>query len=180
MDVYEVIRIANKHPRVNILQPGPGVGGHCISVDPWFLVGDFPKEAQLIRQAREVNSNMPRFVLGRIDEIMGKEGISDFGRVGIYGLTYKEDVDDCRESPTLQLLQAQERHLGVPLKVYDPYVEKDLVPNQYHDLDAFLSDVDLVVVMVGHRQIVEAQEKLAGKTVLDCRHVLSLPGVHQL
>ena len=67
-----------------------------------------------------------------------------------------------------------------PLKVYDPYVEKDLVPNQYHDLDAFLSDVDLVVVMVGHRQIVEAQEKLAGKTVLDCRHVLSLPGVHQL
>ena len=180
MDVYEIIRICNMHPRVNILQPGPGVGGHCISVDPWFLVGDYPSLAKVIDEAMKTNDSQPSFVLERIHETMQEAGISDPSRVGLYGLTYKEDVDDCRESPTLQLLQAQERHLGVPLKVYDPYVEKDLVPNQYHDLDAFLSEVDLVVVMVGHRQIVEAQEKLAGKTVLDCRHVLSLPGVHQL
>ena len=101
MDVYEIIRIANKHPRVNILQPGPGVGGHCISVDPWFLVGDYPEEARLIRQAREVNSAMPAFVLERIREIMAEKGIADTSRVGLYGLAYKEDVDDTRESPTL-------------------------------------------------------------------------------
>ena len=107
MDVYEVIRIANKHPRVNILQPGPGVGGHCISVDPWFLVGDFPEEAKLIRQAREVNSHMPDFVLQRIKDIMKEHGLADWSRVGLYGLTYKEDVDDTRESPTLQLFSTR-------------------------------------------------------------------------
>ena len=122
INVWELIEICNKHPRVNIHQPGPGVGGHCISVDPWFLVGDYPSLAKVIDEAMKTNDSQPSFVLERIHETMQAAGISDPSRVGLYGLTYKEDVDDCRESPTLQLLQAQERHLGVPLKVYDPYV----------------------------------------------------------
>jgi len=104
MDVYEIINIANKHPRVNILQPGPGVGGHCISVDPWFLVGDYPDLTNLILTARKVNDSMPKHVLGRIRDIMRENNIKDISKVGLYGLAYKENVDDTRESPTLQLL----------------------------------------------------------------------------
>lgn len=172
MDVYEIIRIANKHPRVNILQPGPGVGGHCISVDPWFLVGDFPEEAQLIYQARKINSEMPAFVLDRIQTVMQENGIVDLSRVGLYGLTYKEDVDDVRESPTLQLLDViEKRGLDSPA-VYDPMVTKELVSRQYHDFDDFLNDVDMVVVLVGHTHLKENVVKIEGKIVLDTRNIL--------
>jgi len=180
MNVYEIIRICNMHPRVNILQPGPGVGGHCISVDPWFLVGDYPSLTKLINDAMQINDGMPDFVLQRIHDIMKENNITDISRVGLYGLTYKENVDDCRESPTLQLLESQERHLAEPLKVYDPLIEQDLVKHQYHDFDAFLADVDLVVVMVGHDQIKNNMDKLKGKIVLDTRKVCSLPGVYTL
>lgn len=180
MDVYEIIRICNMHPRVNILQPGPGVGGHCISVDPWFLVGDYPSLAKVIDESMKTNDGMPDFVLNRIYEIMKENGITDVSRVGLYGLTYKENVDDCRESPTLQLLESQERHLAAPLKVYDPFIEADVVPNQYHDLDAFLADTDLVVVMVKHTEIRENMDKLTDKVVLDCHNICDLPKVYHL
>ncbi len=180
MDVREIIRICNMHPRVHILQPGPGVGGHCISVDPWFLVGDYPALARVTAEAMRVNDSMPEFVLGRIRDIMDAHGMTDPGRVGLYGLTYKENVDDCRESPTLQLLECQKRHLAAPLKVYDPMVARDLAEKQYHDLDAFLQDVDLVVIMVGHDEIKQHMEKLAGKLVLDTRQVCTLPGTYRL
>ena len=181
MDVYEVIRIANKHPRVNILTPGPGVGGHCISVDPWFLVGDYPDIADIIRAARRVNDGMPEFVLKRIYSIMKENGITDTERVGLYGLTYKENVDDTRESPTLQLLHSMDEHLaGGRIKVYDPYVKRELVPNQYHDFDKFLADVDMVVILVGHDEIHENMDKLKGKIVLDTRNICQLDGVYKL
>lgn len=180
MDVYEIIRICNMHPRVNILQPGPGVGGHCISVDPWFLVGDYPSLAKVIDESMKTNDGMPDFVLNRIYEIMKKEGLSDITRVGLYGLTYKEDVDDMRESPTLQLLESQERHLAPGLKVYDPLILEDMVPNQYHSLEEFLDVVDMVVIMVGHGEIRSNMEKLKGKIVLDTRHICSLDKVYQL
>ena len=180
MDVYEVIRICNMHPRVNILQPGPGVGGHCISVDPWFLVGDYPSLAKVIDESMRTNDSMPDFVLNRIYEIMGERGLTDPSRVGLYGLTYKEDVDDMRESPTLQLLESQERHLAAGLKVYDPMVTKTVVRNQYHDLDEFLAAVDLVVIMVKHTEIRENMDKLADKIVLDCHNICHLPGVYHI
>lgn len=172
MDVYEIIKIANKHPRVNILTPGPGVGGHCISVDPWFLVGDYPGLANLILAARKINDSMPEFVLKRIYEIMKENRIGDVERVGIYGLTYKEDVDDVRESPTLQMLECMDKHLaGGRVKIYDPYIEKDIAPNQYHDLGQFLEAIDLLVVMVGHQEIRDRIGQLTGKIILDTRHI---------
>ncbi len=180
LDVYEIIRICNMHPRVNILQPGPGVGGHCISVDPWFLVGDYPSLAKVIDEAMQTNDGMPDFVLNRIHEIMAQTGLTDISRVGLYGLTYKENVDDVRESPTLQLLESQARHLAPAMKSYDPFVTRDIVPNQYHDLDAFLRDVDMVVIMVGHQQIRESGDILNGKVVLDTRNVYRHPGVFHL
>ena len=180
MDVYEIIKICNMHPRVNILQPGPGVGGHCISVDPWFLVGDYPSLAKVIDESMKTNDGMPDFVLNRIHEIMKEKGLTDITRVGLYGLTYKENVDDCRESPTLQLLESQERHLAPALKSYDPFITADIVPNQCHDLDSFLNAVDMVVIMVGHDEIKANMDKLKGKVVFDTRKICELPGTFRL
>lgn len=180
MDVYEIIKICNMHPRVNILQPGPGVGGHCISVDPWFLVGDYPSLAKVIDESMKTNDGMPDFVLNRIYQIMEENGITDTNRVGLYGLTYKENVDDMRESPTLQLIASQCHHLAAPLKSYDPFITKDAVPNQLHDLDEFLESVDLVVIMVKHNEIKENVEKLKDKVILDCHNIIDLPGVYHI
>ncbi len=181
MDVYEIIRICNMHPRVNILQPGPGVGGHCISVDPWFLVGDYPSLAKVIDESMKTNDGMPDFVLNRIFEIMKENGIKDVSRVGLYGLTYKENVDDMRESPTLQMLESMQRHLcSNQIKVYDPFITKTEVANQMHDLDEFLNSVDMVVLLVGHDEIKQNMDKLKGKVVLDTRYICHLDGTYRL
>lgn len=174
MDVHEIIKIANMHPRVNILSPGPGVGGHCISVDPWFLVGDYPGLANLILAARKINDSMPEFILNRIYELMKENSITDVSRIGIYGITYKEDVDDTRESPTLQLLENMERHLaGGNIQIYDPMVKREVVKNQHYNLNDFLSEIDMVVIMVGHTEIRNNVDKLSEKIVFDTRHILN-------
>ncbi len=169
MDVYEIIRIANKHPRVNILTPGPGVGGHCISVDPWFLVGDYPGLANIILAARKINDSMPEFVLERVHNIMQENNITDLSRVGLYGLTYKENVDDVRESPTLQLLESMKKHLAAPLLCYDPYIKEKIVDRQVFSLEEFADSVDIVVIMVGHSEIIERFNVVKDKIVLDTR-----------
>lgn len=180
MDVYEIIRICNMHPRVKILSPGPGVGGHCIPVDPWFLVGDYPSLTKVISEALETNESMPQYVLSRIMDIMKENGLSDISRVGLYGLTYKENVDDYRESPSLQLLESQERHLAEPLKVYDPWVKQKITKNQYFDLDKFLNDVDLVVIMVKHDEIKNNISKLESKIVFDTQNIIISKKVYKL
>lgn len=179
MDVYELINIANKHPRVNILQPGPGVGGHCISVDPWFLVGDYPNIVNVVLGAREVNDSMPTYVFNRIHEIMKAHHIDDYAQVGIYGMTYKENVDDIRESPTLQLMERFEKYNMHAVKLYDPYVSESHFPNQFQDLEAFLGDVKLVVVMVGHNQIKDENvtKLLRNKIVYDTKNCVT-EGTH--
>ncbi len=180
MDVYEIIRIANMHPRVNILMPGPGVGGHCISVDPWFLVGDYPGLANIILAARKINDSMPEFVLERISKIMEAEGIEDVSKVGLYGITYKEDVDDVRESPTLQLLECMKKHLAYGIKVYDPYVHENIVKNQYQDFKEFINDIRLIVIMVGHEQIIKNMDAIKNKVVFDTRNVSNLAKAYRL
>ncbi len=102
IDPWEIIALANRHPRVNILQPGPGVGGHCISVDPWFLVHSAPELTPLIRTAREVNDRKPHFVVEHVLEL-AKQFAKP--RIGCLGLTYKADVDDLRESPSLEIVR---------------------------------------------------------------------------
>jgi UDP-N-acetyl-D-mannosaminuronic acid dehydrogenase len=180
MDVYEIIRIANLHPRVNILSPGPGVGGHCISVDPWFLAGDYPQEAKLIRAAREINDGMPAFTLDRTLAVMAENGLRDFGRVGLYGLTYKENVDDTRESPTLRYLAAARERGLPPPQTYDPFVKTVITDNQHLSLASFLAACDLAVVMVGHDQLRCEPSLLGGKIVLDTRHLPGLEGAYRL
>ena len=121
----------------------------------------------------KTNDSQPTFVLNRIYEIMKENGITDNRRVGLYGLTYKENVDDFRESPALQMLEAQERHLARPLKCYDPFLENHrIAENQYSDFDEFLKDIDMVVVLVKHQHILDHENLLKGKVVLDCCNVL--------
>lgn len=182
MDVHEIIRISNKHPRVNVLTPGPGVGGHCISVDPWFLVGDYPMLTDLILQARKINDGMPAFVLRRIREIMDLHGIKDVSRVGLYGLSYKENVDDTRESPTLQLLDIMRDNLASPLKTFDPHIQNNIIDNQYQDFNEFLDDVDMVVVMVAHNHIKDNLKLIENKIIYDTKNVFNVKSdkIHKL
>lgn len=172
MDVYELIRIANKHPRVNILTPGPGVGGHCISVDPWFLVGDYPDIVNVVLGAREVNDGMPQYVFDKIHKIMKENNIKDYSKVGLYGLTYKENVDDMRESPTLQLLDIFEKYNIDDVKIYDPFIKEKKFEGQVMDLDNFLNGTELVAVLVSHDEIRNNEELLNNKIVYDTRNII--------
>lgn len=180
MDVYEIIRIANKHPRVDILQPGPGVGGHCISVDPWFLVGDYPDLTNLILTARKVNDSMPTHVLSRIRDIMREHNISDITKVGLYGLTYKENVDDTRESPTLQLLERMDEHLAFGVKVYDPFVKTRIVDHQFMNFEDFFNEIEILVIMIGHDHIKDNMELIKDKLILDTKNICNFDGVYKL
>ncbi|WP_373598218.1 nucleotide sugar dehydrogenase [Paraclostridium bifermentans] len=180
MDVYEIIKIANKHPRVNILQPGPGVGGHCISVDPWFLVGDYPDLTNIILTARKINDSMPNHVLSRIRDIMREHNIKDIGKIGLYGLTYKEDVDDVRESPTLQLLEKMDEHLAFGVKVYDPFVKERIVEHQFINFEDFLNEIEVVVILVGHTHIKENIELIKGKLILDTKNISNIKDAYRL
>jgi len=180
MDVYEIIKIANKHPRVNILQPGPGVGGHCISVDPWFLVGDYPDLTNLILTARKINDSMPSHVLGRIRDIMREHKIIDISKIGIYGLTYKENVDDTRESPTLQLLEMMDEHLAFGIKVYDPFVKKRIVDHQFMNFEDFLSEIEILVIITAHDHIKNNLESIKSKLILDTKNICDFDGVYKI
>lgn len=180
MDVYEIIRIANKHPRVNILSPGPGVGGHCISVDPWFLVGDYPDFTSLIQNARVINDSMPEFVRKRILTIMKERGIDSLQKVGLYGLTYKENVDDLRESPTLQLLEIFKENLNEGVKVYDPFIRKSVVEGQVLDFSEFLNGLEMVVIMVAHNHIKEHLKEIENLVVFDTKNVTGLAHAEKL
>ncbi|MDR6878342.1 nucleotide sugar dehydrogenase [Bacillus sp. 3255] len=179
-DVYEIIKIANRHPRVNILQPGPGVGGHCISVDPWFLVGDYPDLTNLILTARKINDSMPTHVLGRIRDIMRLHDIKDISKIGIYGLTYKENVDDTRESPTIQLLERMDEHLAFGVKVFDPMVRTRIVDHQFMNFEDFINEIEVLVIMVGHDHIKMNMDLIKEKHVLDTRNVCTFESCYKL
>lgn len=180
MDVYEIIKIANKHPRVNILQPGPGVGGHCISVDPWFLVGDYPDLTNLILTARKTNDSMPTHVLSRIRDIMRNHNITDISKVGLYGLAYKENVDDTRESPTLQLLQRMDEHLAFGVKVFDPFVKTRIVDHQFMNFEDFINEIEILVIITAHDHIKENMDMIKDKLVLDTKNICTFEEAYKI
>jgi UDP-N-acetyl-D-mannosaminuronic acid dehydrogenase len=173
MNVHEVIKISNMHPRVNILNPGPGVGGHCIPVDPWFLVGDNPLITKLINQALIINEEMPSYVFDKITRIMEEKNIKSFSRVGLYGLSYKENVDDFRESPSLQLLSIQRARGTDFFQTFDPYIKLSITNNQFFDFDSFLSNIDIIVIMVKHDHLKTNLDKISNKIILDTQNFIS-------
>jgi UDP-N-acetyl-D-mannosaminuronic acid dehydrogenase len=148
VDVWEAIRLANLHPRINILNPGPGVGGHCISVDPWFFVEAAPELSQLIHEARRINDAQPHFVLELTKRTLGSlQG----KHIAALGLAYKPDVDDLRESPAVEvihLLQAE----GAIVKAYEPFKPQADLPGIHavQGLEAVLAEADVILLLVAH------------------------------
>lgn len=170
LDPYKVIDICNRHPRVNILQPGPGVGGHCIPVDPWFLVGDYPEISKLTQAALRVNESMVEWTFNKIQKIMKIEGIHDFKKVGIYGLAYKANIGDIRESPTLKLIdKIKFNNIDLP-NFYDPMISKIITKNQCTNFSDFLDKSELIVIMVEHSQIIDNQKLLEDKIIFDTKN----------
>lgn len=146
IDVYEAIDIANKHPRVNIHTPGGGVGGHCISVDPWFLVGIFGKDkAKIINTAREINDSQPAYIF---DKLNGKYNLME-KKVGVFGLSYKPNIDDFRESPSFTFIDIL-KSKGIDYISYDPYAVTKVEENQVFDEEEFRTSCDIVICYVEH------------------------------
>ncbi|KQU99085.1 UDP-N-acetyl-D-mannosamine dehydrogenase [Devosia sp. Root105] len=177
IDVWELISLANLHPRVNILKPGPGVGGHCIAVDPWFIVSEVGEKARLIREARWINSERPRQIVRKVLESVAAGGIRS---IGCFGLSYKADVDDFRESPAVEIvsLLAKELQLigsDVELRVVEPHIT-DLPDELSHsgvvalvDADAGLAS-DMILMLVDHREFrAIPRSVVADKVVIDTR-----------
>ncbi|KKD59398.1 UDP-N-acetyl-D-mannosaminuronic acid dehydrogenase [Grimontia sp. AD028] len=174
INVWELIRLANRHPRVNILNPGPGVGGHCIAVDPWFIVDSCPEEAKIIRQARLTNDSKPYFVIDQIEK-----AADEFKRpvVACLGLAFKADIDDLRESPALQIVEElANRNIGQIFAV-EPNVQsipEKLVHSgvEQTSLETAIEKSNIIVVLVDHHQFKDVDKTLlAKKVVIDTRGV---------
>jgi len=175
INVWELISLANRHPRVNILQPGPGVGGHCIAVDPWFIVHSAPDQARLIKTAREVNDYKPHHVIEKVVE--ATKGLKQT-RIACLGLAFKADIDDLRESPSLDIVKRlADMNIG-ELLVVEPYIEQ--LPKSLqgyghlHFMRAqeAISSADIIVVLVNHKPFLSIDHSLLqGKHVVDTRGV---------
>lgn len=161
IDVWELIELANRHPRVNILKPGPGVGGHCIAVDPWFIVSETPEQARLIRTAREVNDGKPQWVIEKVKSALGDFLVKNPGRtasdvsVAVFGLAFKPDIDDLRESPSLAIAEQLHVELPQPLLVVEPNIQE--VPGSLEGCslvtaEAAIDQADICVILVAHKQ----------------------------
>ena len=174
LDVWEVIRLANRHPRVNILTPGPGVGGHCIAVDPWFIVHGAPDDAKIIRQARETNDAKMHHVLSRARDLVEED--SD-AKVACLGLAFKANIDDFRESPARYIAASLARDYGARVQVVEPYTaelpkEFDGTGAQLVDIDTALEDSTVIIVLVDHDvfKVIPPEER-KDKTVYDTRGI---------
>jgi len=197
--VWEAIELANRHPRVHILKPGPGVGGHCIAVDPWFIVQAAPDVTPLIQTARRVNDGMPAHVVELVKQALAEQrsrgaeeqrgkGAREQGRphpstpapqhpctVACLGLAYKADVDDTRESPAIKVVELL-RTEGFEVRAYDPHVPMGAVAGQVDSLEAAVSGADVIVVLTDHSKFRRlrplALYGFAGQVVIDARNTL--------
>ncbi len=170
---WEATQIANRHPRVNILQPGPGVGGHCIAVDPWFLVQAAPGPSQLIAAARRLNDRMPQYVAEQVQSILSP---IEKPVIVVLGLAYKANVDDARESPSISVIRWLQS-AGYEVLSYDPYVRDAPVTGAVAALDEAVNGADCLLLLTNHRQFealipAEVGEKMRHRNLVDTRNAL--------
>ena len=181
IDVWELISLANRHPRINILQPGPGVGGHCIAVDPWFIVSKTPEQAKLIHTARKVNDSKPQWVLGKVKEAIGEYLMANSDKtakdvtIACFGLAFKPDIDDLRESPALNIaLNIASLNVGVTLAV-EPNIANltDSLKNRLilASFDTAISDADILVMLVDHKEFKQLDINLHNNIIVDTKGI---------
>ncbi len=154
INVFDVVQMANKHPRVNIHSPGPGVGGHCLAVDPYFIYAKAPEYANLIKIARDTNNSMPQFVVGQVRKLIN--GIDD-PKIAVYGVTYKGNVDDMRESPAVEVIKELEVK-GYNIAIHDPHVKHE----KFVDAEEAVLNADVLLVLTDHNEFKQLDhEKIA-------------------
>ncbi len=171
IDALEVIQMANKHPRVNLHYPGPGVGGHCLAVDPYFIVAATPENTSLIQMARGINNQMPHFILEKVKAFMNSIG----GRkIAVCGVTYKGNVDDIRESPAIEIVNLLKNKTNFEMTIFDPHVQKPWVETNF---EKAVFDADLILVLADHNEFKEiTAEQLGGmkqKNIFDTKNIIS-------
>ena len=169
VNVWKVIELANKHPRVNILSPGPGVGGHCIAVDPWFLTEN-TQNAELILKSRTINDTMPNFVMMHVRKMIA--GIEN-PVITVLGVAYKADIDDCRETPATKFIKMAVNE-GYIVKVHDPFAKRYVYPI-CADLEEACEGSDCIVLITDHavfKEIEPAMLKVRTKQLFDSRNFL--------
>jgi len=180
INVWDLIELANHHPRVNILNPGPGVGGHCIAVDPWFIINSLPDLTKLIKTAREVNDNKPQHVLSLIDNAiksLSKENSAI--NISCLGISYKADIDDLRGSPALEIVKSLSQYKINRLNIVEPNISElpeSIEKNNINliSLDAAIKDADIIVILVGHFEFKSLDKKfLENKVIIDTLGILN-------
>lgn len=184
IDVWELISLANRHPRVKILQPGPGVGGHCIAVDPWFIVSSNPEEAKIIKTAREVNDAKPNWIIDKVKQAIKTVGDQRFNQVekklniSCFGLTFKANIDDLRESPSLAIANKIANETNETLMVVEPNISE--LPEELAgkaklvDVAEALEKADIVVILVAHEQFSVVEfGKFENKIIIDACGIIS-------
>ncbi|QTN00779.1 nucleotide sugar dehydrogenase [Sediminibacillus dalangtanensis] len=171
INALDVIDMANKHPRVNMHTPGPGVGGHCLAVDPYFIVSKAPETAQLINLSRSINTSMPDYVVDHIDDLMGQvEGKT----VTVFGLAYKGNVDDIRESPAMEIFHKLKATNNYEVRAYDPHVKEEWVEQ---DLTQSIHNSDLIVILTDHNEFKNLDwdkfSSMSNARVFDTKNIIS-------
>lgn len=176
VNAWEAIKLANFHPRVNIHTPGPGVGGHCIAVDPWFLVELQPEFAKLVHLSRTINDSMPQYTAEKTKDILDSKQIQH-GRVSALGLAFKANIDDTRESPSLEVIENL-KTLGIDVVAYDPHVKVNIADYQTQDLTEALKHSDIILVLTEHSEFQninpqEIADVVRTKVVIDAKNFLN-------
>lgn len=170
INALDVIEMANKHPRVNLHTPGPGVGGHCLAVDPYFIISKAPEQSKLISLARDINNSMPEYVVDTTEKLLAK---NNGKKITIFGLTYKGNVDDIRESPAMDIYEILKTKEQYEVVAYDPHVLLDFVEK---DIEKAVTGSDLILVLADHNEFKQLTsdvfEKMNTPQVFDTKNVV--------
>lgn len=174
VNALEVIQLANHHPRVNLHQPGPGVGGHCLAVDPYFIIEKAPEQSVLISDARRINNSMPEFVVNQVKSLLSDTS----SKIAVFGLTYKGNIDDVRESPAMDVLALLQLE-GYKLGIYDPHVKQDQVNFLLSTFEEAIQDAECILLLTDHNEFKLLDEsvilsKMKSPVVFDTKNCLQI------
>lgn len=176
VNIWEAIKLANFHPRVNIHMPGPGVGGHCIAVDPWFLVEIDPEQAKIIHLARKTNDGMPSYTAQLTSDILNAKGIKDL-KIAVLGLAFKGNIDDMRESPSVEVVE-QLRERNITLTAFDPHIKNNNLPEQTQYLNEALQNASAILILTDHQAFKdmdpkEVRKQMTNNIIIDTKNCIN-------